>query len=48
MVALTLTNPLWEKRDWLAFLLTWAASDVSTNIITLAVREAGGQHWRGR
>lgn len=47
LVALVLTNPRWGKRDWLAFLLIWAAGGVSTaGIITLAIDEANGQQWR--
>ncbi|KAK1857729.1 hypothetical protein I4F81_000344 [Pyropia yezoensis] len=47
LVALVLTNPRWEKRDGLAFLLIWAAGGVSTaGIITLAAEEGGGQRWR--
>lgn len=48
LVALVLTNPRWEKRDGLAFLLIWAAGGVSTaGVIQAAVNEAGGQRWRG-
>ncbi|GAB0495054.1 hypothetical protein MMPV_006351 [Pyropia vietnamensis] len=47
LVALVLTNPRWGRRDWLAFLLIWAAGSVSTaGIITLAIDEAHGQQWR--
>lgn len=48
LVSLVLTNnPWWSKRDWLAFLLIWAAGGISTaGLITLAVDEADGRRWR--